>query len=115
MRTYRTLLAVIDLYELVIQSRWPRLHARDRERLLELVADLEECFHDLDDGADDDRRRLEDALHACQQANLVLVKLRGGWSEVERADGLLEAVGRYLSDELLRLDPAGGRRYGRSS
>jgi hypothetical protein len=117
MRTFRTLLAVTDLYELVLHSRWPRAHTRDRERLLELVADIEECFHDLDDaGGTDDRRRLEDALHACQRADQVLVGLRkGGWpaDELSRATGLLDRVGRFVCDELHRLDPGGGRRYER--
>jgi len=117
MRTYRTLLALSDLYELLLRSRWPRTGARQRECLLGLVADVEECLHDLDDGQFlDDRRRLEDALHACQRANQVLVGLRGGcWTheEIDRADGLLERVGSYVCDELHRLDPSGGRRYQR--
>jgi hypothetical protein len=95
MRTHRTLLALGELYEVVLAD-----HAlRDREQLLHLLCDLEECVFDLDDGspAVDERRRLADAAHAWRRAGELLAGIEG-------ADVLLARVGRYVCDELNRLD-----------
>jgi hypothetical protein len=119
MRTYRALLSIVDLYDLVLQTRFHRQSSAARRRLLELVQSMEECFHAIDDGlgAEEERRRLDDALYACQQANQIVAELRrnSGWSvpELDRAETLLAHAGHFLCDELLRLDPRSGRRYER--
>jgi hypothetical protein len=119
MRTYRALLAVVDLYDLVLQTRFQRQSATARRHLLELVQSMEECFHDIDDGlgVEAEKRRLDDALYACQQANKIVVELRTSSGcpsdELNRAEALLAHAGHFLCEELLRLDPRSGRRYER--